>query len=145
MPLVIVGDTMGDARYGTYLRQLADHRVHFLGFVYGLEARQLFANCAVYVQPSAMEGNSPSLLSAMACGRRIIVSDIRQNVETIGEAGFTFRTGDHVDLAQTLREVLSSSDQAETVGHAARNRVRALFDWEVHVNQVESIYLAYVR
>ncbi len=41
--------------------------MRFLGFVYAQAARQLFANCYIYVQPSVVEGNSPA---SFACHSR---------------------------------------------------------------------------
>ena len=48
----------------------------------------------VYVQPSLMEGNSPALMTAMSYARGVVVSDIEQNVETIGDTGATFVSED---------------------------------------------------
>jgi len=90
VPLVIVGENPDDPAYVKSLKEASDERVKFLGYQYGTEAQQLFANCMIYVQPSVMEGNSPALMSAMACGRCVVVNGIEQNRETIGNAGIAF-------------------------------------------------------
>jgi glycosyltransferase involved in cell wall biosynthesis len=143
VPLVIVGDNWEGPRYVNGLKQLADDRVRFLGWVYGDEVRQLFANCFLYVQPSAMEGNSPSILSAMGCGRCAVVSDIEQNLETIGNAGLSFRRGEPQDLAKVIQGLLSDPDRVSTLGREAKARVDKMFNWDNKVNEVESIYLQY--
>lgn len=140
VPLVLVGDNYLTPEYVTQLKTMADARVRFLGFVYGKEARQLFANCLVYVQPSRMEGNSPALMSAMACGRCVIVNGIEQNLETIGEAGIAFRPNDAESLRANLDAVIKNPDWASELGRKARQRIEDCYTWDKVVDQLEQLY-----
>ena len=141
LPLVIVGDSPDGGAYVQQLKSTSDKRIRFLGYVYGKAAQQLFANCRIYVQPSLMEGNSPSLMSAMACGRCVVVSDIEQNLETVGGAGKAFRCGDPLSLRQMLKELLNSPAQVQALGEKAYERIRTVYNWDVVVDELERLYL----
>jgi glycosyltransferase involved in cell wall biosynthesis len=140
LPLVIVGDSPDGGIYVQQLKSTQDRRIRFLGYVYGKAAQQLFANCYIYVQPSLMEGNSPALMSAMACGRCVVVSDIEQNLETIGTAGVAFRCGDPQSLRQTLAGLLNASERVNSLGRQARERIDTTYNWDIVVNELERLY-----
>jgi glycosyltransferase involved in cell wall biosynthesis len=128
----------------TYVEQLKgtpDERIHFLGYVYGKAAQQLFANAMIYVQPSLMEGNSPALMSAMACGRCVVASDIDQNLETMGDAGVPFRCNDPGSLREVLARLLSDSERIESLGAKARRRIETTYVWDAVVDKLEKLYL----
>jgi glycosyltransferase involved in cell wall biosynthesis len=111
-----------------------------LGYQYGMAARQLFANCLIYVQPSVMEGNSPALMSAMACGRCVVVNGIDQNLETIGDAGVAVAPNNVEDLRTQLAALLDNQEQIDKLGERARRRIEQVFNWEVVIDQVEQLY-----
>ena len=140
VPLVIVGDNPDDPAYVSRLKVAANERVRFLGYRYGMAARQLFANCLIYVQPSVMEGNSPALMSAMACGRCVVVNGIDQNLETIGDAGVACVPNNVADLRARLAALLADPPEARRLGDMARNRIEQVYDWEVVVDQLEDLY-----
>jgi glycosyltransferase involved in cell wall biosynthesis len=140
VPLVIVGENPDDPAYVQSLKDTSDARVKFLGYRYGLEARQLFANCLIYVQPSVMEGNSPALMSAMSTGRCVVVNGIEQNRETIGEAGVAFDAGDAGDLRRQLEMLLRDPERIRFLGNLARERIEAVYNWERVVDELERMY-----
>ena len=140
IPLVIIGDDPDHGEYAHKLKQAAGPRLLFPGYAYGQAARQLFANCLLYVQPSLMEGNSPALMSAMACARCVIASDIEQNQETVGAAGLTFHSGDPASLRAVLAEALASPDRLRELGRAARQRIDSVYNWERVVDRLEALY-----
>jgi len=114
-------------------------RLHFVGHVSGEARRQLYAHAAVYVQPSLVEGSSPSLLAAMGCGVCPVVSDIPANLDVVGDAGVAFRVGDVEDLRSKLQWRLDHLEETRRLGTAAAARARALFDWEWVVDQFEAL------
>lgn len=140
IPLVIVGENPDDPGYVQALKEKSDERVKFLGYRYGLEARQLFANCLIYVQPSVMEGNSPALMSAMSTGRCVVVNGIEQNRETIGEAGVAFEAGDAEDLRCQLERLLQDPNRIRQLGELARQRIETVYNWERVVDELEQMY-----
>jgi glycosyltransferase involved in cell wall biosynthesis len=138
--LVLVGDNPDSGTYLKKIRNNSDKRIKFLGYVYGSAVQQLFANCLIYVQPSIIEGNSPSLMSAMACGRFVVVSDIKQNMETIGDAGASFRCGDALSLRQVLKKSLDNPERMRVLGRLAKERIESKFSWENVINKLERLY-----
>lgn len=140
VPLVIVGDNPDHPAYVNKLKEMSDDRVKFLGFQYGMAARQIFANSLIYVQPSVMEGNSPALMSAMACGRCVVVNGIEQNRETIGTAGIAFNESDTEDLCQQLERLLSNRELIAEYGEKAFRRIEDVYNWERVVDELEALY-----
>jgi glycosyltransferase involved in cell wall biosynthesis len=140
VPLVIVGENPDDPAYVKSLKEASDERVKFLGYQYGVAAQQLFANCMIYVQPSVMEGNSPALMSAMACGRCVVVNGIEQNRETIGDAGIAFEAGDAADLKDKLEQLLKDPERIRTYGDKAQQRINNVYNWERVVDRLEQVY-----
>ena len=98
--LVIVGGDPYKRDYEAYLRKNASGNTIFLGYVYGKDYKNLCKGAYLYVTPSELEGTSPALLTAMALGKCVLVSDIPENLETVGDAGFSFKHGDSEDLLQ---------------------------------------------
>jgi glycosyltransferase involved in cell wall biosynthesis len=141
IPLVIVGDNPDDPAYVQGRKDAANDQVRFLGYQYGDTARQLFANSMIYVQPSVMEGNSPALMSAMACGRCVVVNGIPQNRETIGDAGLAFEAGNSDDLRRILAELLADPERVAALGKQARQRIVEVYNWERVVDELEEMYL----
>jgi glycosyltransferase involved in cell wall biosynthesis len=86
-----------------------------------------------------MEGNSPSLMSAMACGRCVVVNGIPQNRETIGNAGVAFAEGDVEDLRRQLAALLADPCRIETLGNAARQRIEEHYTWDKTVDNLEML------
>jgi glycosyltransferase involved in cell wall biosynthesis len=81
-----------------------------------------------------------ALMSAMACGRCVVVSDIDQNFETIGEAGLSFRSNDPDSLRNLLAQLLNSPERIQSLGLKARERIEATYTWDVVVDRLEQLY-----
>ena len=128
--LVIVGDNPYDRPYVETLRSRADERVVFAGYRFDEAFAQLMRHCAVYVQPSEVEGTSPVLLTAMGYARPVIVQGIPENLETIGDAGLAFPPGRVDDLSAHLQCLLDDPVEAERWGERAARRVREVYDWD---------------
>jgi glycosyltransferase involved in cell wall biosynthesis len=140
MNLVIVGDNIYDLEYVNSLKISTDPRVRFLGFVYGEAYQQLNSHAYVYVQPSEVEGTSPALLGAMGFGNCVLVSDIPENCETIGDAGLTFRRNDKRDLAARLQELIDHPDTVRRFKELARDRVAKHYDWDRITDEYERLF-----
>lgn len=141
--LVIAGDAKGEEAYKEQLKLLAgdDPRILFPGFVEGRALQELFSNAAVYVQPSEIEGLSIALLEAMSYGNCCLVSDIPENREAIGEAGFTFENKSVTDLQKRLTELLDSPALRDSVAAKARERVEIGYNWDKIALEFEDTYL----
>lgn len=76
----------GDGKLECYLKKYVrryhlDHQVHFLGFCQNIN--ELCNSCDIFVFPSVQEGLSLALMEAMACGKPIVASKIRGNIDLI--------------------------------------------------------------
>jgi glycosyltransferase involved in cell wall biosynthesis len=144
MKLVIAGDAQGAAEYRKQLFELAagDPRILFPGFVEGRLVEELFSHCYVYVQPSEMEGLSLSILEAMSYGHCCLVSDIPENLEAIGDAGFHFSNKNIDDLADRLRWLLEHREEVASVNVGAKERIRQHYSWQSISEQIEKLYLS---
>lgn len=143
--LVIVGGDLYGNKYEHFLRKNANKNTRFLGFVYGSDYENLCKGAYLYVTPSMLEGTSPALLTAMALGKCALVSDIPENLETIGDAGFSFRKGDVEDLEEKLRFLLREPDLVDQMQEKAITRIRENYDWNLITSRLEQIYAGLVK
>jgi glycosyltransferase involved in cell wall biosynthesis len=118
-------------------------RVHFLGVRYDIP--EVLSSLALYVQASAFEGMSNSLMEAMASGCPVIVSAIPGNLELVSdrETGWVFQVGEAPKLAKLITEVMSQPNLAVRYAVAAQKKIlynysedRMLNSWAKRVLQV---------
>jgi glycosyltransferase involved in cell wall biosynthesis len=128
--LVLVGGTPDDGGYAASLGELAGDDVHFVGKLFGDELDPVARGSAVYVQPSAVEGTSPMILTAMAYGLPLIASGIPENRETIGPDGVFFPAKDAGALANEIKRLLDDRDAAQALGKRLRERVHQTYSWD---------------
>ncbi len=130
--LVLVGDTSFTDDYIARLRTLAGANVMFPGYLQGADLEELYTSALAYVIASEIEGLSLSLLEAMALGCPIVASDIPGNREGLGDppAGLTFPVHDVDRLGAQLQRLADDDALRGKLSDAARDRVRATFDWD---------------
>ncbi len=140
---VIVGDAAYSEEYITSLRAQAsdDPRFVFTGYTFGRGYRELGSNAYLFVETSGVGGTHPALVEAMAFGNCVVVHDIPENMETIGEAGFAY---DGTEPAESLRRVLdqlmSAPDLVSEYRHRARQRANHRYTWEAVTDAYEKLF-----
>jgi glycosyltransferase involved in cell wall biosynthesis len=138
---VIVGDAPYSVDYIRGLRASADPRVVFTGYVFGEGYRELISNAYCFVETSEVGGTHPALLEAMAAGCCAVVNDTPENLETLGEAGFSY---EGVVGAASLRGVLERllKDPALVSAEAQRglDRVRRHYSWDGVTDSYERLF-----
>lgn len=139
--LVIIGGDPYGKEYEFFLRKNAGENTKFLGYVYGEDCQSLYKGAYLYVSPSDLEGTSPALLTAMALGKCVLASDIPENLETIGDAGFSFRHGNPEDLREKLQFLLANPRIVDKTQKKAIDRINNNYNWNNITNQMEKIYL----
>jgi glycosyltransferase involved in cell wall biosynthesis len=127
--------------YMTALHRHESRKVRLFDWVAGDALDDLLTNTMLFVLPSDLEGLSLALLEAMGAGICTLASDIPENREVIGDAGFTFRAGDVADLERMLCMLIEAPEIRENTGLRARDRVPKLYQWDSVATEVRGIYL----
>nr|WP_255604475.1 glycosyltransferase [Oscillochloris sp. ZM17-4] len=143
MKCVIVGDAPYAEEYKARLRDIAarDPRVVLTGYVFGNGYHELGSNASIFVETSGVGGTHPALIEAMAHGACVIANDTPENLETIGDAGFSYagRQG-----AASLRPLLARllSDPATIAAYRQRATTRAstVYTWETVTDAYEVLF-----
>jgi len=139
--LVIAGDARFEGGYERQLKEMADPRVVFPGYVSGPLLDELYAYCAFYVLPSTVEGLPISLLEAMSFSRPVLISDIPENLEVAEGIAVAFRSGDPGDLSRSMTRMLEMGPaERERRGAAARERVAREYTWDRVTEATEALY-----
>jgi len=103
-------------------------------------------NYNLLVQPSLIEGFGLTIVESMAAKVPTLVSDIDGPAEIVekGRYGFLFRSGDAVDLANKILELIQINGSAEFTAKitAAHKHASKNFNIKEMVRELERIYLA---
>jgi glycosyltransferase involved in cell wall biosynthesis len=142
--LVIAGDGVLGDPYAEELKKYASNRILFLGFVQGCLLQELLSNAYLYVLPSEIEGLSTGLLEAMSYGNCVLVSNIEENLEAVGRAGVTFRSGCIQDLAAKLDLLLQDEARVHLFRNRAKDQVGEKYNWDQVTDAYEELYRALV-
>lgn len=137
--LVLVGGEPGDSPYAQRAAEAAADDCRFLGKLFGDQLSPVLRGALGYVQPSAVEGTSPMLLTAMSYALPIVASDIPEIRETVGEAGMYFRRGDVASLTATLAGLIGSAERGR-IGMELRQRALAEYSWDAVTARYEEAY-----
>jgi glycosyltransferase involved in cell wall biosynthesis len=117
--------------------------VDLVGFKTGAELEKLIAEAQFVVVPSICYENCPySILEAYAFGKPVIGANIGGIPELItsGETGFFFESGNSVELAEKITQMLNHKEFLCEMGKAARLRVETNHGKEQHFQELEKIY-----
>lgn len=131
------------------LRQIAgqdQEHITWLGWVSGEEKQKWLTECRVLVLPSYFEGQSVSLLEAMAYYCGIVASDtggIPQMIQQ-EETGLLVIPKDAESLRDGLLRLLQDDNLCQKLGTAAREKVEREFGIEENMRKLIAIYEALV-
>jgi glycosyltransferase involved in cell wall biosynthesis len=140
LKLVLAGGSSHTGAYESKLREHASNKIIFLNWVSGEHLTELLTNAALFVLPSDLEGLSLALLDAMGAGVCVLASDIPENREVVGDAGFTFRAGDVADLARMLALLASDPEVRSAAGRAGRRVVEERYLWSQIAAEIARSY-----
>lgn len=117
-----------------------DHLVRFLG--HREDARRLMRAFDVVWLASDFEGQSNSLMEAMAAGVPVVASDIPANRELVadGETGFLVNVGDCPAMSQFTDRILADPELARRLGAAGKERMRTKFDLKTMIESHCRLY-----
>ncbi len=144
--LVITGEGFFSDAYVRQLHELADGdpRILFTGMQNGKALEDLYANAGLFVLASETEGLPLALLEAASHGVCVLASDIPENMEVLasreGQLGYTFSTGNVVDLRQKLLALLRQPAINARIGQRARRFVSEHYRWDTAAQTTEQTY-----
>ncbi len=138
---VIVGDAPYSADYIRRLRATADPRVVFTGYLFGEAYRELLSNAYCFVETSEVGGTHPAILEAMAAECCAVVNDTPENLETIGDAGFSYPGAlGGAGLRPVLERLLKDPALVAMKARCGLERVRAGYSWDAVTDAYEQLF-----
>ena len=140
--LVIAGSGHFTDKYTNCLYEIASENpnIIFTGEVFDEVLEELYSNAYIFVQPSESEGLSIALLEAMSYGSAVLVSDIPENREAIGNVGFVFRNRDIDDLRDKIEILLSQPDLVEKEKVSGVERIKKYYNWKDIARGTSELY-----
>jgi glycosyltransferase involved in cell wall biosynthesis len=141
MKLVVVGDAPYADDYKRQLRERADDRVVFTGYVFGEGYAELSSHAYLYVQPSAIDGTRPALLDQLGFGNAVLVRDSTVNMEVIGGEGAHFTGGTPVEsLRERLQQLVDAPAEVEGLRRRAHARITDYYNWDTVTDFYEMLF-----
>lgn len=139
---VIVGGSAYADEYVQQLQSLAapDPRIILTGYLFGEGYQELGSNACIFVETSMVGGTHPALIEAMAFGNAVIVNNTPENLETIGEAGFSYdgRQGAS-SLKPTLQRLLDDPALIDRYAKLASQRAQETYSWDAVTDRYEAL------
>ena len=129
----------GHGMPAAWRQQFPDARIDWQGYVPDLSEVQ--RRSAVFMAPLRSGGGSKlKVLEAMAAGLPIVSTREGLSGLPVQPGRQALAADTTADFAQALLQVLNHPTQARALGEAARQMVRATFDWATVAGQLEQVY-----
>ncbi len=129
LPLVMVGDNRYNPEFVKKIKNAANERVHFLGFVFGEAYKQLVKHSLAYVRAAEVGGISPAVIEAMGRGICVVANDKPENREPLGETSIFYRLS-VADLANQFRLLSEAPERALSLGQKSAERAMLMYSWD---------------
>ena len=113
-----------------------------LGWISGAEKQKYLRECDIFVMPSYFEGQSVSVLEAMASACGIVASRTGGIPDMIieGNTGLFVTPKDTKTLEQGLSKLLADPELCRTLGENARSRAEEEYSIDNNMTQLLAIY-----
>jgi glycosyltransferase involved in cell wall biosynthesis len=140
--LVIVGDVPYQDAFAQRMKNIADDRLLFTGYVRDQEAlAALYHNCYGYLHGHEYGGTNPAMLKALGYGCAILALNTRFNQEMVqqGKYGWFFEKEansirDLVDYAETVPM------QMKQLRESSRNGLVQKYNWDFVTDEYERLF-----
>jgi len=139
--MLIVGEGSERDKLMKFARDInIDSHTRFTG--HRTDVAKLLRIMELFWIASDFEGQSNSIMEAMAAGLPVIASDIPPNRELVvdGETGFLVRVGDRAGFQQFAERILADPELARRLGNAGREQMRLHFSIDKMVAAHARVY-----
>lgn len=138
---LIAGNKNGEESifYHLYQNSTAQNHITFAG--YRDDLARIFPCCyAGVIASTGWDSFTVSSLEMASCGLPLIVSNLQGLPESIDAdvTGFLFNTGDHLDLASKIIQILNDPVLHSSMSNAARDRILQNFSFERQVQNLSN-------
>jgi len=134
--LLIVGAGELSEEIADAVRELGiQDNVRLLGRLPHEELNRYYSAADIFVLPSLSEAFGIVLLEAMAFGLPAVVSSAGACSEIIGDAGVSFKEGDHAALAERIFQLMQDKELSNRLGRIGLKRVKEIFSIEKEADQ----------
>ena len=146
LKLAVAGDSSFTDDYVGELKRSTGPETVFLGSVYNSRLSALYANCALFVLPSSVEGLPIVLIEAMKHRAPVLASDIAENMEVLtglngdGPIGLSFKNRDVSSLREAIAFALSDPELLDKMTDNAYDYVGQHYNWSSIVEKTEQVY-----
>lgn len=143
MKLVIAGDAAYETDYIKSLKNNAGPNIVFTGFLSNKTYADISYNAYIFIEPTEASGTHPAILDAMGYGNCVLVNGISTNLETIGNAGFSYDGSKNaVDLREKLKFLINNPEIVNACKSKAMEHVKKHYSWDKVAEEYESLYKA---
>ncbi|MBN2190784.1 MAG: DUF1972 domain-containing protein [Candidatus Aureabacteria bacterium] len=140
MPLVVVGDSPYNPGFMKKLKNSANKKVVFTGFIRDQQKlNALYGGAFLYIHGHEVGGTNPSLLRAMDAATAPLVVSSPFNESVISGCGFVFKK-EEGSLPDLLKELIKKPAEVKRISLLAKKRAETDFKWETVVNEYEKVF-----
>jgi len=145
--LIFAGRLQRDLPYHRRLLGMAAgiERVHFIDFVKGHILEELYSNAYLVVNASDVEGLAITLFEALNYGNCLLVSNIQENIEVVGDSAVTFQSGNSEDLKRQIQVLVNDPSLVEEKRQKAREDLTGHLKWETVADMTKELYQTLVE
>ena len=139
--LLVIGDGPHRRRLQKYRDQVEIRdKVHFLG--HRNDVPHLLPHFDLLWSTSAYEGQSNTIMEAMAAGVPVVATDIpgTRDLVVTDQTGYLVPLGNRAAFSKRTNDILNDADLANSLGQAGRQRVLEQFSAEKMIDQHAELY-----
>jgi len=131
--------------YETALKRLGvdSRRYKFLGYLrHRKDILEYYRRCAVFVAPTLYENLPIRVLEAMACSKPVVATAVCAIPEVITSQreGILVPPKSSRALSEAVSSLLANQKMRKEMGHRARSRILAEFDWTLSAERTTDFY-----
>jgi glycosyltransferase involved in cell wall biosynthesis len=140
MPLVVVGDSPYNPDFMAKLKQAANKKVIFTGFIRDQQKlNALYRGAFIYIHGHEVGGTNPSLLRAMDAATAPLVISSPFNKSVIPDCGYIFEK-EEGSLSNILKKLATKPDEVKKIALLAKRQADTNFKWETVVKEYEKVF-----